>query len=107
MATSYNYLTDNNYLTLNLKYNITSDSSNLTEQYDHSWREDYKKYTSSKYELDLLENGPHSLMSAILLGALRTKWEKIRGLYKPHNPPDCQSSFNEFNARVIRDHEAS
>ena len=25
------------------------------------WREEYKGYTSSRYELDLLENGPKSL----------------------------------------------
>ena len=34
----------------------------MTKDYDDSnWREEYKGYTSSKYELDLLENGPHSL----------------------------------------------
>ena len=40
---------------------------------DSNWREEYKGYTSSKYELDLLENGPHSLSSSWMMGALHNK----------------------------------
>ena len=46
---------------------------------DSNWREEYKGYTSSKYELDLLENGPHSLASSWMMGALYNKWKKMKG----------------------------
>ena len=46
---------------------------------DTNWREEYKAYTSSKYELDLLENGAHSLSSSWVLGSLYNKWKKIKG----------------------------
>ena len=69
---------------------------------DTNWREEYKAYTSSKYELDLLENGPKSLSQAWVLGALHNKWMKIKG-YKYPEPPDCQSSFKEWEEK-IKDH---
>ena len=69
----------------------------MTNTYDDSnWREEYKGYTSSKYELDLLENGPKSLSQSWMMGALRNKWKKIKG-YKDPEPPDCQSSFNQWS----------
>ena len=69
---------------------------------DINWREDMKAYTSSKYELDLLENGPHSLSSSWVLQALHCKWKKIKGIKDPE-PPDCSSSFKEWNNRVEGD----
>tara|TARA_B100000902_G_C26612805_1_gene575945 strand:+ start:191 stop:427 length:237 start_codon:yes stop_codon:yes gene_type:complete len=69
---------------------------------DSNWREEYKSYTSSKYELDLLENGPKSLSQSWVLGALHNKWMKIKG-YKHPEPPDCQSSFKEWEEK-IKDH---
>ena len=62
------------------------------------WREEYKGYTSSRYELDLLENGPKSLSQSWMMGALYQKWKKIKG-YKEPEPPDCQSSLSEFYAK--------
>ena len=67
-----------------------------------NWREEYKSYTSSKYELDLLENGPKSLSQSWVMGALHNKWMKIKG-YKYPEPPDCQSSFKEWEDK-IKDH---
>ena len=67
-----------------------------------NWREEYKSYTSSKYELDLLENGPKSLSQSWVMGALHNKWMKIKG-YKYPEPPDCQSSFKEWEEK-IKDH---
>ena len=68
----------------------------MTKPYDDSnWREEYKGYTSSKYELDLLENGPKSLAQSWMMGALHNKWKKIKG-YKDPEPPNCQSSMSEF-----------
>ncbi len=49
---------------------------------DSNWREDYKQYTSNKRHLELLENGPHSLSQAWLLGALHNEWKKIKGYDK-------------------------
>ena len=69
---------------------------------DANWREEYKAYTSSKYELDLLENGPKSLSQSWVMGALHNKWMKIKG-YKYPEPPDCQSSFKEWEEK-IKDH---
>ena len=69
---------------------------------DTNWREEYKAYTSSKYELNLLENGPKSLSQSWVLGALHNKWMKIKG-YKYPEPPDCQSSFKEWEEK-IKDH---
>ena len=62
---------------------------------DSNWREEYKAYTSSKYELELLENGAKSLSQSWVLGALYNKWKKIKG-YKQPPPPDCSSSFLEW-----------
>jgi len=66
---------------------------------DTNWREEYKAYTSSKYELDLLENGPKSLSQSWVMGALHNKWMKIKG-YKYPEPPDCQSSFKEWEEKI-------
>ena len=67
-----------------------------TKTYDDSnWREEYKAYTSSKKELELLENGPKSLSQSWILGALYQKWKKING-YKDPEPPYVQSSLGEF-----------
>ena len=59
------------------------------------WREEYKAYTSSKYELDLLENGPKSLAQSWMMGAMHNKWKKMKG-YKEPEPPDVSSSLGEF-----------
>ena len=59
------------------------------------WREEYKGYTSSRYELDLLENGPKSLAQSWMMGALYNKWKKMKGILEPE-PPNCQSSLKEF-----------
>ena len=62
---------------------------------DSNWREEYKGYTSSRYELDLLENGPKSLAQSWMMGALYNKWKKMKG-YKDPEPPDCQSTLSEY-----------
>ena len=69
------------------------------ERQDTNWREEYKNYTSSKYELDLLKNGPHSLSQSWMMGALHNKWKKIKG-YIDLEQPNCQSSFKKFNEKI-------
>ena len=66
---------------------------------DSNWREEYKGYTSSRYELDLLENGPKSLAQSWMMGALHNKWKKMKG-YKDPEPPDCQSSLQEWEQSI-------
>ena len=65
-----------------------------------NWREEYKAYTSSEYELELLENGSKQLSQSWLLGALYQKWKKIKGIPPDPPPPDCSSSFKEWNKRI-------
>ena len=68
----------------------------MTQNYDDSnWREEYKPYTKNKMELDLLENGPKSLSASWHLQALYSNWKKMKG-YRDPEPPDCQSSMDEF-----------
>ena len=66
---------------------------------DSNWREEYKAYTSNEKHLELLENGPHSLSSSWILGALYNKWKKIKG-YDKLDPKDnegqLQSSMKEW-----------
>tara|TARA_Y100001963_G_scaffold47952_1_gene67404 strand:- start:72 stop:296 length:225 start_codon:yes stop_codon:yes gene_type:complete len=61
-----------------------------------NWREELKPYTTSKKELELLENGPKSLSQSWYMGALYQKWKKIKGIPPDPEPPDCQSSMSEF-----------
>ena len=59
-----------------------------------NWRDEYKAYTSSKYELELLDRGPQNLSQSWVLGALYQKWKRIKGIppdppppLGPHGPP--------------------
>ena len=66
---------------------------------DSNWRKEYKGYTSSKYQLDLLENGPRSLSQSWMMQAMYNKWKKIKG-YKDPEPPNCQSSMKEWEESI-------
>jgi len=74
-------------------------SSKKPDWDDSNWREEYKAYTSSKKELELLENGPKSLSQSWIMGALHNKWMKMKG-YKYPEPPDVSSSLKEFFAKT-------
>jgi hypothetical protein len=65
---------------------------------DSNWREEWKNYTSSKFQLELLENGPRSLSQSWILGAMYNNWKKLKG-YKDPEPPDVSSSMGEFFKR--------
>ena len=70
---------------------------------DSNWREEYKAYTSNEKHLELLENGPHSLSSSWILGALYNKWKKMKGYDKldpKENEGQLQSSMKEWEASV-------
>ena len=66
---------------------------------DSNWREEFKGYTSNKTELELLDNGPRSLAQSWMMGALHSKWMKMKG-YKYPDPPDCQSSMKEWEESI-------
>ena len=52
---------------------------------DSNWREDYaKNFCNNKRHLELLENGPHSLSQAWLLGALHNEWKRIKAVSYTH-----------------------
>ena len=73
---------------VNLKQGVKTQRDNLKlkeklllmdNKIDYSnWREDYKKYTSNKMELELLENRPKSLSQSWHLQALFSNWKKIK-----------------------------
>ena len=67
---------------------------------DSNWRAEFKgsKYLS-KYQLEILEHGPRSLAQSWSLGAMHGEWRKMNGYVYP-DPPDCSSSFKEFNQIV-------
>ena len=67
---------------------------------DTNWREELKSYTNSKYELELLENGPRSLSASWRMGALYQQWKKINGIPPDPPPPDCSSSYLEWERRI-------
>ena len=72
----------------------------MTKSYDDSnWREEYKAYTSSKKDLEMLENGPKSLAQSWYMSTLYQKWIKIKG-YKDPEPPDCSSSMKEWEESI-------
>ena len=66
---------------------------------DSNWREESKPYTQSKLQLEVLENGPRSLAQSWMMQAMKNQWKKRNG-YKDPEPPDCQSSMEEFNESV-------
>ena len=67
---------------------------------DSNWREEYKNYTTSKFHLELLENGAKSLAQSWILGALYQKWKRVKNIPPEPEPPDCQSSFIEWKKRA-------
>ena len=69
---------------------------------DSNWREEYKSYTSNKKELELLENGPHSLAQSWHLQAMYSEWKKKKGyneLDPKENKGQLQSSMQDFFER--------
>ena len=76
----------------------------MNKPYDDSnWREEYKAFTTNKRHLELLENGPHSLSQAWLIGALHNEWKRIKGYkdeYPEENKGQLQSSLSEWEENI-------
>ena len=47
----------------------------------------------------ILKHGPKCLTDSWILGALYTRWKKLKGI-KEKSVPDCSSSFQEWNKKV-------
>ena len=75
----------------------------MTKPYDDSnWKQEYMSYVSDKFKLKLLQEGPHSLAQAWMLGAMYSDWKKIKGYDKldpKSNEGQNQSSMKEFFER--------
>ena len=68
----------------------------MTNSSEENWREEYQGMKHlTKYQVDLLQNGPKSLAQSWMMGAMHNDWKKKKGIKDPE-PPDCQSSLQEF-----------
>ena len=67
---------------------------------DSNWRVEFKGSKNlSKFQLEILENGPRSLAQSWILGAMYGDWKKMKG-YKDPEPPDCSSSLKEWEESI-------
>ncbi len=48
----------------------------------------------------ILKHGAKSLTDSWILGALYTRWKKLKGWRGDSRAPDCNSSFQEWNKKV-------
>ncbi len=63
------------------------------------WKDEYKAMKPlSKFQIKLLDDGPHSLSQSWYLQAMHSDWKRRKGIIDPE-PPNCQSSFKEFDSR--------
>ena len=75
-------------------------STNKVPWDDSNWRQEFKELKNlSKFQLEILENVTRSLSQSWILGAMHGEWRKMKG-YKYPEPPDCQSSFKEWESKV-------
>ena len=63
------------------------------------WREEAKGWTKNKLHLEVLENGPKSLAQSWMMLALHNQWKKRHGIKDPE-PPDCSSTFQEWEKSI-------
>ena len=65
-----------------------------------NWREELLESANFNGKQErILREGPRSLVDTWILGALYSRWKKLRG-YREPPVPNCQSSFQEFNKKV-------
>ena len=69
---------------------------------DTNWREDYlaRKPGLKTLQIKLLKEGCTSLSQSWMLGAMYQDWKRLRGIPPEPEPPNCQSSFQEWNQEV-------
>ena len=72
----------------------------MTEKID--WKQELLDSTVfNKKQAKLLKNDPKSLTDIWILGALYTRWKKLKGIREPATP-NCQSSFLEWEKRLAQ-----
>ena len=65
-----------------------------------NWREELLESANFNGKQErILREGLRSLVDSWVLGALYSRWKKLRG-YRELPVPNCQSSFQEFNKKV-------
>ena len=68
-----------------------------------NWEKEYKSIKNlNPLQVEILDGGPKSLAQAWMIGAMYSDWKKIKGLTDPE-PPDCQSSFKEWNSSIDKE----
>ena len=64
------------------------------------WKTEYQSMKLlNKKQIQLLEDGAKSLSQSWILGAMWSDYKRLKGIKSPP-PPDCSSSFSEWNNRV-------
>ena len=72
---------------------------------DDSWREEYKQLRNLKEnQIKVLDEGAKSLAQSWMLNAMHQDYQRIKGITDPE-PPDCSSSFQEWNQGVEEQEE--
>ena len=64
--------------------------------FNRDWKKDYEKYTDDPRDIRRLREGVTGLAASWHMQAMYKKWKKIKGIKDPE-PPNCQSSFKEWN----------
>ena len=68
-----------------------------------NWREELLESANFNGKQErILREGPSSLVDSWILGALYSRWKKLKGWREPE-PPELQSSFQEWNKKVIEE----
>ena len=69
---------------------------------DTNWREDYlaRKPGLKPLQIKLLKEGATQLSNAWILNAMHQDWKRLSGIPPEPEPPNCQSSFQEWNKEV-------
>ena len=82
---------------------IGKKGKDMNKHYDDSnWRSEYLDLAGHRLktlQCEVLEKGPKSLSQSWMLGAMKQDWKRIKG-YKDPEPPDCQSSLQEWEQSI-------
>ena len=72
----------------------------MTEKID--WKQELlDSAVFNKKQEKILKHVPKSLTDSWILGALYTRWKKLKGI-REKPAPDCSSSFQEWNEKYER-----
>ena len=75
----------------------------MTDKSPHTeWRQEYLEMKAglSKFQTQLLKEGPKSLSQSWLMQAMYGQWKRMKGIPPDPEPPDCQSSMKEWEESI-------